>query len=96
METLFKESDFVTAHTALTQETAGKVESSATPWTNPAGNVKRYVFSSLQAAAPLWKACLEECQWTLSVFEVWLKCCCSIIKGALNWIFFSYGGCCNP
>ena len=43
METLFKESDFVTAHTALTQETAGKVESSTKPLkpTSPAVNVKR-------------------------------------------------------
>ena len=70
METLFKESDFVTAHTALTQETAGKVESSTTPLkpTSPAVNVKREVLSSLQAPAPLWEACLEECQWTLSMF----------------------------
>lgn len=43
METLFKESDFVTGHTALTQETAGKVESSTSPLkpTSPAVNIKR-------------------------------------------------------
>lgn len=43
METLFKEADFVTAHTALTQETAGKVGCSTTPLkpTSPSVNVKQ-------------------------------------------------------